>query len=73
MIWKLPNNFVERSIRGADNPFWGCWCATFVSDGAEWKDYYDPSKPEGDKARNVFEFIGRQGLVDKIFNKLKGG
>jgi hypothetical protein len=72
-MWKLANCFVERKDRGRGNPYWGCWAAAFVTeDGTEWKDYYDPSKPDGMKARNVFEFLGRQGILAGLAAKLRG-
>lgn len=43
-----------------------------MADYESWRDYYNPQDRDPMKARNVFEFIGKQSLFSKVFNKLKG-
>lgn len=69
-VWKMPNNFVERDQRSYEDGdrAWGYWVADF----GDFKDYWDPSQPEALKARNVLEFIGRQGLASRLLKKIGG-
>lgn len=60
-IWKMPNNFKKNSLE-VDGRAWGLW----VADYEEWKDYYDPKKPQKLESRNIYEFLGKQTLLDSL-------
>jgi len=72
-MWKVPNGF--KKVSTIENGAHGMWVCTYIdkASGIEWKDYFNPKdNSSGIKARNVFSFIRRQSLLDKIVTKMKG-
>ena len=63
-MWKMPNNF--KYNYSIEHGGWGLWIAQYITDGLEWKDYYDPTTKEQRKVRNIFDFIGKQGFLSKL-------
>ena len=64
-MWKMPNNFKKEFSVEAK---WGLWLAQY--DG--WLDYLNPKnkKDSAPVARNVFSFIKKQTIIEKIMSRI---
>jgi hypothetical protein len=59
-LWKMPQCFKKEVSVEAGG--WGMWIAEY--DG--YRDFYDPAKPEQKPISNVYSFLKKQTILERI-------